>query len=308
MNHTFDFMLGRRQALALGTSAFAAACLAACGNNAQTSDTDAQSDTATTTATSGQAAQLTVTPGKLTVATGNPAYEPWVINDDPASGEGFEAAVIYALADELGFAKDDVVWVRTSFDEAFAPGEHDWDLNIQQVSISEDRQKAVDFSPAYYRPAQSIVVKKDGKYATATTCADFADAIIGVQVGSTAYDYVQTILKNGDTTGIEVYDDNAAAAAAVNSGQADAVVTDTPTAVYMAGAFAEDEQIKDAIVVGQIPDTEDEHGLGITLAKGSALTPLVEKAMNTILDNRTVDGLILQWLAEYTTNIPTLKQ
>lgn len=306
MNHTFNHMLSRRQALALGVAAFATAGLAACGNSTQTSDSSTESSAATTV--DGNATQLTVTPGKLTVATGNPAYEPWVVNDEPESGKGFEPAVIYALAQEMGFSKDDVAWVRTSFDEAFAPGDHDWDLNIQQVSISEDRKKAVDFSPAYYRPTQSIVVVKDGEYASATSCADFADATIGVQVGSTAYEYVKTILKNGNTEGIEVYDDNAAAAAAVNSGQADAVVTDTPTAVYMSGEYAEDEQIKNAVVVGQIPDTEDEFGLGITLAKDSPLTPYVEEAMNAILDDGTVDGFVSKWLAEYSTDIPTLKK
>lgn len=304
MSSQTGFVVTRRQALTIGTAAFAALGLAACGGSGQDSGTTSDQDAPA----ADDAAGITVTPGKLTVATGNPAYEPWVIGDDPESGEGFEAAVVYALAEKMGFAAEDVVWVRSSFDEAFAPGDHDWDLNIQQVSISEDRKKAVDFSPAYYRPTQSIVVVDSSPYASATSCADFADAVIGVQVGSTALDYVQQILKGGSDEGIEVYDDNAAAAAAVNAGQADAIVTDTPTAVYMAGEFAEDEQIKNAVVVGQIPGTEDEYGLGLTLAKDSALTPLVTDAMNALVDDGTIDTLISTWLAEYTTDIPMLEE
>ena len=102
------------------------------------------------------------------------------MNDDPASGEGFEAALIYKLAEKMGFSDDDVTWVRTTFDEAYAPGEHDWDLNIQQVSINEDREKAVDFSPAYFRPTQAVVLRKDNTYASAKACSDLANATIAV--------------------------------------------------------------------------------------------------------------------------------
>ena len=278
----------------LGAATLGAAALAGCGGSSDGAASDA----------SGDVKQLTVEPGKLTVATGNPAWEPWVMNDDPESGEGFEAAVIYALAEQMGFAKEDVVWVRSEFDEAFAPGEHDWDLNIQQVSINEDRKKAIDFSPAYFRPTQSIIVKKDSKYADATTCADFKDAVFAVMMGTTAIDYVTDIIKGGSDKGVDIFNNNSDAVAAVDNGQADALVTDTPQCVYM----VESEQLKDGVVVGQIPGTEDPDGLGITLSKDSALTPYVTDAMNAILDDGTVDGLIDQWLSAYTTDIPTLAE
>lgn len=286
-----DFVISRRQMLKLGGSAVMAAALAGCGGSADNSGSEAASD---------DVKQLTFEPGKLTVATGNPAWEPWVMNDDPESGEGFEAAVIYALAEKMGFAKEDVVWVRTTFDEAFAPGEHDWDLNIQQVSINEDRKKAIDFSPAYFRPTQSLIVKADSKYADAKACADFADAAIAVMMGTTAIDYVKDILGVDP----EIFNDNSDAAKAVDSGQADALVTDTPQCVYM----VESEQVANGKVVGQIPGTEDPEGLGITLAKDSALTPFVTDAMNAILDDGTVDGLIDTWLKAYTSDIPTLTE
>ncbi len=288
-----DLIISRRQMLKLGASALGAIVLAGCGNStAGTTTTDA----------SGDIKDLTFTPGKLTVATGNPAWTPWVMNDDPESGEGFEAALIYALAEKMGFAKEDVVWVRTDFGESFAPGTHDWDMNIQQVSINEDRKKAVDFSPAYFRTTQAIAVQKSSKYATATTLADFADATIAVMSGSTAYDYVIDLIKGGSTEGVDVFNDNSDAAAAVSAGQADAIVTDTTEIVYM----VESEQVKDGVVVGQIPGSEDPYGLGITLAKDSPLTPAVTDAMNAILDDGTVQGLIDKWLAAYTTDIPTL--
>ena len=264
-----DFVISRRQLLALGASALATAGLAACGGNSASSGaTDAPAET--------DVKQLTFEPGKLTVATGNPAWEPWVMNDAPESGEGFEAAVIYALAEQMGFAKEDVVWVRTEFDEACAPGAHDWDLNIQQVSINEDRKKAVDFSPAYFRPTQSVIVK--------------------------TIDYVKDIIKGGSEDGVDIFNNNSDAVAAVDNGQADALVTDTPQCVYM----VESEQLKDGVVVGQIPGTEDPDGLGITLAKDSPLTGFVTDAMNAILADGTVDGLIDKWLTAYTTDIPTL--
>ena len=297
MKSITDTAISRRQAIALGASAFATLGLAACGSSNS-------SDSGSSSKKSGGVKSLTHTEGKLTVATGNPAYTPWVIDDKPQTGKGFEAALIYALADEMGFAKKDVKWVRTTFDEAYAPGEHDWDLNIQQVSINSDRKKAVDFSPAYFRPTQAVVLQKSSKYASATKCSDLADANIAVMVGTTAYDYVKDIIKGGKDEGISIFDDNSAAAQAVTSGQCDALVTDTPQAVYM----VQSKQIDDGLVVGQIPGTEDKKGLGITLAKNSPLTKYVKKAMNALIKDGTVKKLQDKWLAEYTTDIPTLKK
>ncbi len=298
-----DFVIARRLMLKLGAAALGIAALAGC---ASTSDDASATDTpaGTTDTADGDVKQLTFEPGKLTVATGNPAWEPWVMNDDPESGEGFETALIYALAEQMGFEKGDVVWTRTGFDEACAPGTHDWDLNIQQVSINEDRKKAVDFSPAYFRPTQSVIAKKDSKYAKATGIADLKDATFAVQVGSTAIDYAKDIIKGGSDEGIDIFNDNSDAVAAVDSGQADALVTDTPSCVYM----VDSEQLKEGVVVGQIPGTEDPDGLGITLAKDSPLTPYVTDAMNALVADGTVDDLVKTWLASYTSDIPMLTE
>ena len=171
----------------------------------------------------------TVTPGKLTIATGLPAYTPWVMNDKPESGKGFEAAVAYKVAEKMGFKKSDVKWVRTTFDSAIAPGAKDWDMNIQQFSITPERKKAVDFSPSYYNSAQAVVVRKDSKFANATTLAELKKATIGAMVGSTSYDFAKKIIKDD----IKTYNDNAVLAQAVDSNQIDAMVVDVPAASYI---------------------------------------------------------------------------
>ena len=110
----------------------------------------------------------TVTEGKLTIATGEPNYEPWFVDDDPSNGEGFEGAVANAVAEQLGYTADDIVWVRTTFDGAIAPGPKDWDINLQQFSITDDRKKAVDFSSPYYTTTQAVVAVGGSPAASAT--------------------------------------------------------------------------------------------------------------------------------------------
>lgn len=241
----------------------------------------------------------TVTAGKLTIATGDPAYTPWVIDDKPESGEGFEAALAYAVADKLGYKKDDVVWVRTTFDSAIAPGAKDWDMNIQQFSITDERKNAVDFSPSYYNATQAVVVRKDSKFAKATTLAELKEAKVGAMVGTVSYDFAKEKI-NSD---IQTFNDNAVLAQALDSNQIDALVVDAPAASYI----VESEQVKDGVVIGQIPGSEDPQGMGIVLPKGSKLTADVTKAVNELKDDGTIKQLQDKWLAQYTTDLPTLK-
>ena len=249
---------------------------------------------------SADSSQETVTADTLTIATGEPSYTPWVLNDAPEEGEGYEAALAYAVADKLGYSKDQVKWVRTTFDAAIAPGAKDWDMNIQQFSITDERKKAVDFSPSYYNPTQALVVRGDSKYASATAVSDFKDATIGVMVGTLAYDFAKE--KLADST-IQTFNDNATLAQALDANQIDALVMDTPAAVNVATSG----QVTDGKVVGQIPDTEDPQGMGIVLPKDSALTDKVTKAINEMIEDGTLQKLQEKWLAEYTTDVPTLK-
>lgn len=248
---------------------------------------------------SSQSTQDTVTTNKLTVATGEPAYEPWVIDNKPESGKGYESALVYAIADKLGYSKNQVEWRRTTFDAAIAPGTKDWDLNIQQFSITDQRKKAVDFSPSYYNPTQSIVVRGDSKYASATSLSDFKGATIGAMVGTTSYDYAKQKL----STNVQTFNDNATLAQALDADQIDALVMDTPAAVNVATS----SQVKNGKVVGQIPGSEDKQGMGIVLPKDSPLTSKVSKALNELKQDGTLKQLQNTWLKAYTTDIPTLK-
>ena len=248
---------------------------------------------------SDQSAQDTVTADKLTVATGEPAYEPWVIDNKPESGKGYESALVYAIADKLGYSKDQVTWKRTTFDAAIAPGTKDWDLNIQQFSITDQRKKAVDFSPSYYNPTQSIVVRGDSKYASATSLNDFKGATIGAMVGTTSYDYAKQKLSSD----VQTFNDNATLAQALDADQIDALVMDTPAAVNVVTS----SQVKNGKVVGQIPGSEDKQGMGIVLPKDSPLTSKVSKALNELKKDGTLEKLQNTWLKAYTTDIPTLK-
>ncbi len=232
-----------------------------------------------------------VTQGKLTIATGEPAYFPWVIDDNPASGEGFESAVAYAVAEELGYQKSDVVWVRTSFDSAIAPGPKDFDLNLQQYTIDEQRAKAVDFSTPYYVTSQTVVTTRGSVVDGATSIADLRDALIGVATASTSLNAVENIVKpNG---GAKVFNSNEDAVAQLQAGQIDAIVVDTPVAFYLTGAV-----LDDGVVVGTIDGTENGDEFGIVLPKGSSLTSKVSAAIDTLRKNGTLKELETKWLSD----------
>jgi polar amino acid transport system substrate-binding protein len=230
----------------------------------------------------------TVTSGKLTIATGEPAYYPWVIDDKPESGEGFEGAVAYAVAKQLGFNNDEVVWVRTTFDGAVTPGEKNFDFNLQQFSITADRSKVVDFSSPYYTAPQAIVSYKGSKIAGKTSIADLKNAKLGAAVGTTSLDAVE----NQIGVKPQVFNDNAAAVTALKNGQIDGLVVDLPTAFYLSGV-----EVKDGLIVGQLPSTGAGDQFGLLLSKGSKLTTCVTGAVDAITADGTLAAITDKWLA-----------
>ena len=230
----------------------------------------------------------TVTSGKLTIATGEPAYYPWVIDDKPESGEGFEGAVAYAVAKQLGFSNDEVVWVRTTFDGAVTPGEKNFDFNLQQFSITADRSKVVDFSSPYYTAPQAIVSYKGSKIAGKTSIAELKNAKLGAAVGTTSLDAVE----NQIGVKPQVFNDNAAAVTALKNGQIDGLVVDLPTAFYLSGV-----EVKDGLIVGQLPSTGAGDQFGLLLSKGSKLTPCVTGAVDAITADGTLAAITDKWLA-----------
>lgn len=230
-----------------------------------------------------------VTDGKLTIATAEPAYSPWVENDDPASGEGFEAAVAYAVAEKLGFAKDDVVWTRTTFDQAIAPGPKDFDLNLQQFSITDERRQAVDFSTPYYETTQVAITVESSPAASATSLADLKPLRIGAQTGTTSLDAVNASI--APAGGAQVFNTNDDAKLALQNGTIDALVVDLPTAFYLTGA-----ELDGGKIIGQLPDSAGGDQFGFVLEKGSSLTGQVSDAVDALRADGTLDELAAQWL------------
>ena len=256
------------------------------------------SDSTESASASCEKAELaTVADGVLTIATGEPAYYPWVIDDAPESGEGFEAAVAYAVATQLGFSKDEVKWVRTTFDGAVTPGEKNFDFNLQQFSITEERKAAVDFSSPYYTAPQAIVSFKGSKIDGKSSIADLKDAKLGAAVGTTSLDAIESQLGLKPS----VFNDNAAGVSALKNKQIDGLVVDLPTAFYLSGV-----EIENGIIVGQLPSTGSGDQFGLLLTKGSALTSCVSGAVDAITADGTLAGITDTWLAT-NTGSPVLK-
>lgn len=240
----------------------------------------------------------TVTEGKLTIATGEPNYEPWFVDDDPSNGEGLEGAVANAVAAELGFDKDDIVWVRTTFDGAIAPGPKDWDINLQQFSITDERKKAVDFSSPYYTTTQAVVANAGTPAADAKTLDELKATKVGVASGTTSYTVAKEQLGEANLSVFNTVDD---VVLALKSGQIDAMVTDLPGAFYVVGAV-----LDDGVVTGQFAETDGGDEFGIVLPKGSALTEAVTEAVDTLRDNGTLAELEQKWLSD-AVDVPVLK-
>lgn len=245
--------------------------------------------------TSDEPASDYVTEGKLTIGTGEPAYYPWVVDDDPESHEGFEAAVAYAVATELGFAAGDVQWVRTTFDEAIAPGPKDFDFNLQQFSITEERAEFVDFSSPYYTTTQAVITTEGSAGADASSLADLKSLRIGAQTGTTSFTAIEQIIQPDEPAA--VYNDNDAAKLALQAGEIDALVVDLPTAFYLTGV-----EIDGGVILGQLPPAEGTEGdsFGLVLPKDSPLTDEVTAAVDALREDGTLDALAEEWLAEAT--------
>ena len=250
----------------------------------------AKSDSATseTAASCAKADLATVTDGKLTIATGEPAYYPWIIDDKPETGNGFEGAVAYAVAKQLGFDAADVVWVRTTFDSAVTPGEKNFDFNLQQFSITEERKTAVDFSSAYYTAPQAIVSFKGSKIDGKTSLAELKGAKLGAAVGTTSLDAISNQI--GATP--QVFNDNAAGVSALKNKQIDGLVVDLPTAFYLSGV-----EVPKGLIVGQLPSTGAGDQFGLLLSKGSKLTSCVTGAVDAITADGTLAAITDKWLA-----------
>lgn len=233
----------------------------------------------------------TVTKGQLTIGTDNPAYPPWFIDNTPSNGKGYESAVGFAIAKQLGYADGDVKWVTVAFNNAITPGKKNFDFDLNQVSISADRQKAVDFSSGYYDVTQTVVTYKGSPIASAKTVADLKGAKLGAQVGTTSYNAITDQIKPSQQA--SVFDTNDLAVQALKNHQIDGIVVDLPTAFYMTSA-----QLDDGVIVGQLPVVGTPEQFGAVLTKGSELTSCVSLAVDTLRKDGTLEKLQTTWLAQ----------
>ena len=238
----------------------------------------------------------TIESGKLTIATGTPAFEPWVVGDAPESGEGFEAAIAYAVAGELGYTNENIVWVRTGFDEAIQPGAKNFDFNLQQYSITEERKATVSFSDPYYSTNQAVDGFTDSPVASATKLSELKELKFGAQSGTTSLDFIVNVIK--PTNEPFIYDDNAGAKAALEAKQIDAIVVDLPTAFYISAV-----EIEGSKVIGQFPlsDAVAADNFGLLFDKDNKLVDCV----NTALGALKLAEIEKTWLADKT-NAPVI--
>jgi len=247
----------------------------------------------------------TVADGRLTIGTSNPAFppyvmppdegedatEPWELGD-PTKGRGFEAAVAYAIADELGFAADAVDWVAVPFENTFAPGEKEFDFALQQISYTDERAEVVDMTDGYFFVNQALVSREGSDLATAATIEDIRPFRLGVASGTTSLAHIEEVIQpEADPS---VYNDNDAAIAALNAEQIDGIVVDLPTAFFITAV-----QMEDGVIVGQFPPADDEQErFSLVLEKDSPLTECVNQAIATLTENGELEAITDEWMSE----------
>jgi polar amino acid transport system substrate-binding protein len=273
-------------------------------------DDEAAAPTTTAASTCEKDSLELVTPGQLTIGTDNPAFDPWFGGgtpegsdwefNDPSTGEGFESAVAYAVAEQLGFAEDEVEWVVVPFNNSFRPGDKNFDFDINQISVTEERDRAVDFSDSYYEVNQALVTLNDSPIASATSLEELKDAQLGAQVGTTSLTYIQENIQPSREP--RVYDTSADVVSAINAGQIDGIVVDLPTAFFLVGA----EEVKDGKVVGQFPSTGGQEHFGMLFEEGNPLRDCVNEALAELKEDGTLEEIQTEWLSE-NTSAPVLE-
>jgi polar amino acid transport system substrate-binding protein len=243
-----------------------------------------------------------VNPGVLTIASGNPGYAPWVLDNAIEKGKGFEAAVAHEVAKRMGFSGNQIKWVSASFDQSIQPGVKNFDFNLQQFSISADREKVVDFSIPYYTANMAVLVRKHtiekGAKATLTSVRKL---VWGAVANTTGMPFIKTVIT--PTTSILLYDDNADAVGALKAKQIDAAVFDLPTALFISAV-----QMDDGVILGQFPaaDSTNPDHFGMLLSEGSPLRACVNEALSSMKSDGKLAKIEAQWL-QNSTGIPVIK-
>ncbi len=285
-----------------------AAAAAGCGSEDGDGDTgvaaDTTADTTTETVAEDTCAPETlnlVNPGQLTIGTDNPAFPPWFEGgtpegsdweiNDPATGEGFESAVAYAVAGELGFSEDEVEWTVVPFNQSFRPGPKDFDFDINQISYTAKRAQNVTFSDSYYDVNQAVVALNSSEIADAASIADLADAKLGAPIGTTSYDYiVENVQPSQDPS---VYDTLNDGVSALSAGQIDGLVVDLPTAFFITAV-----QVEDGTIVGQFPSVGEQEYFAMAFELDNPLVDCVNQALAALKEDGTLEQIQQEWLAD----------
>lgn len=278
--------------ISLVIAAFALALtLAACGDDDETTTGGASAGAVSLDECTPDTLE-TNSAGTLTVATDKPAFPPYFEDNDPTNGQGFESAVAYAIADELGFDAADVKWTVVPFNASYAPGPKDFDFDVNQISITPKRAEQVDFSAPYYEADQAVVVKKGSDLEGVTALADLQDANIGVQIGTTSLDAVNEEIQPSSDP--QVFDTSNDVVSALKNDQVDAIVVDVPTAFYLTAV-----QIPEATTIGQFPAPGGDEW-GALLEKDSPLTDCVSAAITALNDSGELPEIEKQWMSDVT--------
>jgi len=285
--------VSRNRLVLLLIAIFALAVFVGCGSSDDDSSSsgDTSSTDTTTTASDCTPADLnTFKDGVLTIGTDSPAYPPYFEDDDPTNGKGFEGALGYAIAEQLGFNDSQVEWATVPFNASYAPGPKNFDFDLNQISITPAREKVVTFSTPYYTANQAVLVKKGSDLDGITSVDQLKDASIGVQVGTTSYDAVNDVIQPDSTP--KTFDNSNDVVTAFKQDQVDAIVVDLPTAIYL-----RDAELSDTVVAGQF-EQEGGDQWGALMAKDSDLEGCVNKAIDQLKSDGTLDQLEQQWMSD----------
>jgi polar amino acid transport system substrate-binding protein len=229
--------------------------------------------------------------GQLTIATDKPAFEPWFVDNDPTNGKGFESAVAYAVAEELGFSDAEVKWVVEPFNKSYAPGPKEYDFDINQISITKKREEAVDFSTGYYDVNQALVAPKDAQVADVSSLEELKNYKLGAQVGTTSFAYITQYIEPDDQP--FTYDTTNDAKSALRAGQIDGIVVDLPTAFFISAV-----EIPNSAVVGQFATQGETEQFGLLFEEGSPLVDCVNQAIEKLKADGTLQEIQDQWLSQ----------
>lgn len=237
--------------------------------------------------------------GQLSLATDNPAFPPWWGGaekkpwkvSNPASGKGYESAVAYAVAKQLGFSKSQVAWSAVPFNNSFRPGKKPFDFYMAQVSYSKERAQNVAFSNSYYYVNQAVVANAGTPITRVGTVAGLRPYKLGAQVGTTSFDYIEDFIRPSQSAA--VYDSNNDAISALNAGQIDGIVVDLPTAFFVVAV-----QLDNGEIVGKLPQRGAREQFGMVFQKGNTLVRCVNRALNKLWANGTIKGLQRKYLAQ----------